>query len=105
MKYINHVPEGDGFTHLPVCGKAAALRASGHAAELAEPPKSYSGLPEDKALLVVVENGPFDAVAYPDEEREFNRIFYRKVPDPRPTTLFLMDRTLAETLAAKVFGQ
>lgn len=66
--------------------KAAALvaRYGGH--EISSPPASLAELPEDTALVCVVDNGPFEAaaLAYCDEEmREFAAERFKA--DPRPT--------------------
>lgn len=50
-------------------GKAAYLMA--HGAEKISQPLAFSEVPEGKALVIVVENGPFDAAGYAFDKSEF----------------------------------
>jgi hypothetical protein len=77
----------------------AAFLVKEHGAELLFPsPESLSDLPEDKALVVVVDNGIFEAAAfcYSDAELE---AFKMTPMDLRPRTWLLMDREKAEELS------
>jgi len=78
-------------------GKAEYLAAE-HAADiLGVPPASYAAIPEDKALIAVVDNGLFEAAAYVHSEPEFTA--FSRLDDPRPRTWLLMDKTTAQRLS------
>lgn len=56
----------------------------------------FSDIPEDKALICIVDNGPFEAAAYcysPEELNEFRK------EDGRPKKWLLMPRDKAEKLS------
>jgi hypothetical protein len=60
-------------------------------------PKSFSDIPRDKALIVIVDNGLFEAAGYAYSENEF-KVF----TDPRETRYrdyVLIDLALANQLA------
>lgn len=57
--------------------------------EIIERPKSFQDIPEDKALVVVVENGLFDAAGYAFDEEEFECF---SNPDGRRKKYVLMDK-------------
>ena len=79
-----------------VTGKANAIIEQ-HGAEEISQPKSWSDIPEGKALVCVVENGFFDAAAYaysPDEFIEFTR-----PDDRRRKRWLLLNKDLCERLA------
>ena len=61
-------------------------------------PDSWEEIPEDKALIIVVHNGPFDAALFVTDREEFTRTVPSRQGDPRPRTFLLMDRTRAEEL-------
>ncbi len=64
-----------------------------HGAELLErAPLSLSDIPPDRAVICVVDNGPFEAAAFAYNDMEL-REFAR--PDPRPKQWLLMDRAKA----------
>jgi hypothetical protein len=79
--------------------KATQLMHMG-ATELTYPPDSISDLPQDKALVCVVENGVFDAAALAFDDEELARF---KAPDTgrftRPRTWLVMDKQQAYELA------
>ena len=84
MGYYIEVPE--------VKGKAQQI-VDIHGAELLERvPLSVGDVPEDKAIICVVDNGPFEAAAFAYNDMEL-REFAR--PDPRPKAWLLMDRAKA----------
>ena len=65
--------------------------------QLPLPPNSFLDIPEDKALIVVVDNGHFEAAGYAYCESEF-RVF----TDPhekRPRDYILLDKTIAEQIS------
>lgn len=76
--------------------RSSGLIACGDVERIEEP--EWDGIPEGKALLCAVRNKGFEAVAYADEEVEFQR-FRRSQYDGRVYTWLLMDKALAERLA------
>ncbi len=58
-------------------------------------PKKFSDIAEDKALLCVVDNGPFEAAGFAYDEREFEAFSHS---DGRPREWMTMDRGLAEKI-------
>lgn len=84
----------------PHLGKAKMLLDQHHGKLTLNPPTNFNDIPDGKALIVVVDNGPFEAAAHLDNEREFN--YWMKLSinnDPRPRTYILLDKILAEQLA------
>ena len=59
-------------------------------------PRSWSDIPEGKALLVVVNNGPFEAAAYAYKQEEFQD--FTNPTDRRPKEFVLIDKELANKL-------
>jgi hypothetical protein len=88
--YINQDGKGN---NLPVSGKFDALVKSGDAKPAF--PTPFSEIPSGKALLCVVDNGVFDAVAYAYSESEL-RYFMQ---DGRGLLWLEMDKELAERLS------
>jgi len=74
-------------------GKADYLTAH-YDAQVVDRPASYAGIPEGKALIVVVSNGIFEAAGFAYSEREFDA--FVNPSDQRPKTFLLMDRREAE---------
>ena len=66
--YINRTSLGI----LPHRDKAKKLAIGAFAEFLDGPPVSFDAVPENKALICVVHNGPFDAAAWIYNEIEFN---------------------------------
>jgi anti-sigma regulatory factor (Ser/Thr protein kinase) len=88
MGYYIQTPENKG--------KAAQLVALHNAEELAEV-MAFAEIPDGKALVCVVDNGPFEAAALcfsEQEQQEFNT-----PGDMRSRSWLLMDRALAHELA------
>jgi hypothetical protein len=63
-------------------------------------PVSFEDVPADKALVVVVENGIFDAAAWAYDDMEF-RVF-TNVIDPRPKHWLLVDAKIAMFLSGRM---
>lgn len=65
------------------------------------PPKAYHEIPDGKALIVVVDNGRFEAAGFCYDGREFEAWIgdWRDGSDPRPMQFVLMDREKAEELS------
>lgn len=61
------------------------------------PPSSFSEIPLDKALIVVVDNEFFEAAGYAYNEQEF--LEFTDPNDPRPKQFVLIDRLKAEQLS------
>lgn len=81
----------------PARGKAQMLCEQHNGVRLDGPPESYQELPEDKALVVVVNNGPFEAAGLCYNEREFDD--FTSDSDPRPKEFVLLDKLTAYRLA------
>jgi hypothetical protein len=80
----------------PNLGKALHI-VEAYGGEIIEPPKEFSEVPEDKALICVVSNGPFDAAAYCYNEDEF--LAFSDVYDHRVKCWLTMDKKKAEELS------
>lgn len=61
-------------------------------------PNKLSDIPKDKALICVVENGPFDAAGYCFSQDEFDAFKSDYGPRQRPRTWLLMDLALTRQL-------
>jgi len=88
-KYVNVNLKGNP---LHARGKATELVQSG--AERIEEPELFNQH-EGKAILCVVENGPFDAVAFAYSQGELEEF---KRPDGRPKTWLTVDESVIESL-------
>ena len=74
--------------------KAAQICAKYAGAELTKQPESFDAIPEGKALICVVDNGPFEAAGYCETQRDFDDFTDPK--DPRPKNWVLMNKEDAE---------
>ena len=90
--YINESAPGK---NLPFVGKAPVLIKECKAVESYPVPPSQ--LPDDRALVCVVLNGPFDAAALIFDDREYQD--FSSSSDHRPKTWLTMDRAKAYELA------
>jgi len=70
-----------------------------HGAVVIQRPASYSDIPEDMALICVVHNFLFEAVAYCYDEQEFNA--FNDPSDSRLKTWLMMDKKKAEKLTGR----
>ena len=59
--------------------------------------KAFTDVPTGKALVIVKDNGLFEAAAYIYNENEFND--FTDLDDPRPTDFVLMDEAKAKELS------
>lgn len=59
-------------------------------------PKTFAEVPSGKALIVLVDNGPFDAAGWVFDEREFKE--FTDPTDSRPRSFWLMDLEVAKEL-------
>jgi len=76
-----------------VKGKEIVL-VSKYGAEIIDLPESFDEVPEDKALICVVDNGLFEAAAHCYNESEFEA--FKPTPtDQRPRQWLIMDKGLA----------
>ena len=73
-----------------------------YGAERTAQPAALDDVPADKALVCVVDNGPFEAVALVHDEREFTEFTLPQQQDPRPHTWLLLDKAKAHELAGYV---
>ncbi len=75
--------------------KALALVELYEAKEIQQPEK-FDDIANDKAIIVVIDNGGFEAAGYCYSEREFAD--FTNPRDPRQKTFLVMDKKLAEEL-------
>lgn len=68
-----------------------------HGGQIIAKPEKLSDIPEGKALIVVVDNGPFEAAALAYNQDEFEAFI--QPSDHRPKTFVVMDKELAYKLA------
>jgi hypothetical protein len=57
----------------------------------------WKDIPEDKALIVVADNGLFEAAGYCYSQSEYE--VFTAMDDPRPCEYLLMDKEVAEELS------
>lgn len=67
---------------------------NGYTAEIIPKPDSFSEVPEDKALICVVDNGIFEGAGYCFSPMEFDAFSYPA--DTRPKTWLLIDKWAAQ---------
>jgi hypothetical protein len=79
----------------PARGKGEML-TSQHGAVAVPQPKSLAEVPEDKALICVIDNGPFEAAALIYSDRELQD--FTRGDDWRPRQFFLMCKVKAHEL-------
>jgi len=82
----------------PAKGKAVFIKGK-YGADIISTPAVFN-VPAGKALICVVDNGPFEAAAYCFNVREFKA--FSDHADPRPKKWLLMDRSKAEELTGYV---
>jgi hypothetical protein len=63
--------------------------------EIVSMPNAFSDIPEDKALIVVVDNGPFEAAGLAFNESEFKEFTAPDSGRQRPRKFVLMDKEKA----------
>lgn len=66
-------------------------------AEIINQPMQFIDIASDRALICVVNNGPFEAAAYCFDAEEFKDFTLEE--DKRPKTWLTMDKTKAEELS------
>jgi len=79
----------------PAKGKAPFIRSE-YDAEFINEPEYFKDIPDDKALICVINNGPFEAAGFAFDDREFRG--FSAPGDPRPKQWMMMDRKKAEEL-------
>ena len=79
-----------GTTH----GKAKTIAEQFNGEILPHAPKKYSDIPADKAVIAVVDNGPFEAAGFCFSENEFE--VFTDPLDPRPIKYVMIGREDAE---------
>ena len=73
---------------MPALGKANAI-AGLYGGAIINRPNSFSDIPQGKALIVVIDNGPFEAAGFAYSEREFQA--FTEIGDSRPKTFVTLD--------------
>ena len=79
----------------PAKGKAPCIKSE-YDGEFISCPSSFDEVPEDKALICVVDNGFFEAAGYCFSQGEFDAFTFS---DPRPKQWMLMDKLKAQELS------
>ena len=80
----------------PTFGKANHIVKTLGGELLSQAPKKFSDIPANKALVVVVDNGAFEAAGLCYNESEFNAfVLYPDSGRQRPRQFVLMDRKTA----------
>lgn len=77
-------------------GKADQIIATHGAARLPDAPK-WADIPDDKAVVCIVDNGPFEAAGLCYSESELKE--FSDPNDTRPHTWLVMDKVTAYKLA------
>ena len=81
----------------PMKGKGADL-VSQHGAREIPKPASFADIPAGMSLVVVVDNGPFEAVGYVYNPAEFEVFVTGDPGDHRPRRFYLMGENLCHQL-------
>lgn len=82
-------------------GKVDWLIANYQGEEIA-PPNKFEEIPAGKALIVIVDNGPFEAAGFVYDAGEFNDFRYDNTR--RPKRYVLLDEKIAAELAGYRLG-
>ena len=82
----------------PALGKAAFI-VSEYNGKIIPCPNNFADVPEDKALISIVSNGPFEAAGYCFDAKEFEE--FSDPSDHRPKTWLIMDKKKAMELSGK----
>ena len=88
MGYYIEVPDNHG--------KAAQL-VELHGGEIIPQPANFGEIPEDKGLVIVVDNIAFEAAGFAFSEAEFKA--FTDLADPRPRAFVLLDLDLVKALS------
>ena len=83
------------YIEVPERFKKATQLVKLYKGEIIPCPKSFSDVPEDKALICIVDNRAFEAAGYCFDSQEFGDF---KRPDGRPRTWLLMNKALVHKL-------
>lgn len=78
------------YIETPVAHGKVQYLIDHHDARVVQKPQSLLEVPDDKALVVVVDNGFFEAAGYAYDEREFAA--FSGPEDDRPKTWLLLDK-------------
>lgn len=70
--------------------KAVQLCAEYSDARIIPKPETFDEIPDELALLCVVDNGPFEACAYVETQRDFDD--FSDPTDPRPMVWMVMNK-------------
>jgi hypothetical protein len=84
-------------------GKAEWISSEYGEAQLIPQPEKFSDIPEEKFLICVVNNGPFEAAAVIYSEQEF-REFTADSTDNRPKKFLLLSREMTFKLVPDLKG-
>ena len=81
----------------PTHGKANHILNKHGGTLLPGKPESFADIPDDMALICVLNNGPFEAAGLCYDEREFEA--FSEPSDPRPKLWMLLPKKIAYELA------
>lgn len=85
------------YIQTPGHKRKAEQLVSLHCGQIIPKPASFNDVPADKALIAVVDNGPFEAAALAYSESKFAA--FTDPRDSRPQKFVLLDKALAHQLA------
>lgn len=80
----------------PTFGKGQYI-VNRYSAENVSKPASFEAIPAGKGLVIVVDNGLFEAAGFAYDSAEFRH--FTDPSDPRPKTYFLMDLATVKQLS------
>jgi hypothetical protein len=84
------------YIEVPRNKEKAVYLIAEHGAELTAQPAAFTDVPAHRALVVVVDNGLFEAAGYAYDEREFQA--FTQPGDHRPKQFLLMDKAKVREL-------
>lgn len=84
------------------CGKAAEICEKHGGIPIPHAPLHFEDIPEGKALICVVDNGPFEAAGFCYDNPEF--LAFTDINDYRYKEYLLLDRSVAEKLTGYRHG-
>ena len=82
-------------------GKAEWISGTYGESQLIPQPEKFSDIPEEKFLIIVVNNGPFEAAAVAYSEQEF-REFTENASDNRPRKFLLLNKKITFELVPEL---
>lgn len=81
------------YIQAPVLKHKAQYIVSEYDGKIVPQPKTWAEVPADKAIICVVDNGPFEAAGFAYSEKEFKT--FSAPDDPRKKVWMIMNRNKA----------